>query len=178
MTNTVTETTTTPPTPATMKVFFLKGEQLAAVSRPRPDGETALGASLRSLFKGPTAAEQADDVQTVIPAETRLTQVSISATGKAVVAVTKPFTSGLNDLPEAAADSELQGRLAQVVFTAQQFKDVKAATVSVGGRTIATLTDADYMRPATPPPTPPTPRPSPPNRPPPRCPRRRTSRTS
>ena len=57
-------------------------------------------------------------------------------------------------MPEAAANSELQGRLAQVVFTAEQFKDVKSATVTVAGRTIATLTDADYLKPAKPP-TPP-----------------------
>lgn len=165
VTSTVTETTTTPTAPATMKVFFLKGEQLGPVLRPRPDGETALGAALRSLFKGPTAEEQSQDVQTVIPAGTQLKQVSITAGGKAVVDVTKAFTSGLNDLPEDAADSELQGRLAQVVFTAQQFRDVKAATVSVAGRTIATLTDADYVRPQKPPPKPTTPPTKPPKPP-------------
>ena len=157
VTQTTTETTTAPPAKATMKVFFLKGEQLGPVLRPRPDGATALPAALRSLFAGPTAGEKKADVQTVIPKTTRLTSVTIQNGGTAMVEVTKPFTSGLSKLTEAAAKSELEGRLAQVVFTAEQFNDVKKATVTVGGRTIATLTDAAYVKPQKPPPPPVTP---------------------
>jgi spore germination protein GerM len=85
-----------------VSVWFLRGEQLARVSRP---GTTPADA-VRQLIAGPTAAERKLGYRTYVPAGTRLSSVSV-ANGVATVNVNGWFTSGANGGNRLARLSQL-----------------------------------------------------------------------
>jgi lipoprotein-anchoring transpeptidase ErfK/SrfK len=91
---------------ATVKVWFLQGEQMISVSRP---GDTAEDA-LRQLLAGPTAAEAKRGIETYVPAGTVLRSVTV-ADGLATVDVSLKFALGRDG-------ASLLARLSQVVHTA------------------------------------------------------------
>ena len=88
-----------------VSVFFLRGEQLAHVTRP---GTTALDA-VRQLLAGPTRAEVALGFRTYVPTNTRVLSVKV-ANGIATVDLNERFASGR----DAAS---LLARLSQLVRT-------------------------------------------------------------
>src|SRR3954447_24263345 len=63
------------PAKGRLQVFFLSGEQLAAVRRPGTTAEDAI----RALVAGPTAAERARGFRTNVPASTRVLSVTAAA---------------------------------------------------------------------------------------------------
>src|SRR4051812_4506369 len=77
------------PAKGRLQVFFLRGEQLAAVSRPGTTAEDAI----RALVAGPTAAERARGFSTKIPRSTRVLSVT-AAGGIATVNLGGRFTAG------------------------------------------------------------------------------------
>jgi len=93
------------PAASRVNVYFLRGEQLAAVTRP---GATAADA-VRGLLAGPTPAEARRGFRTYVPAGTRVHAVTV-ANGLATVDLDPRFVSG------RAADS-LLARLSQLVRT-------------------------------------------------------------
>src|SRR4051812_7836930 len=72
-----------------VSVFFLRGEQLARVSRP---GTTPADA-VRQLIAGPTAAEVKLGYRTYVPRATRALSVNV-ANGLATVDLNSAFKSG------------------------------------------------------------------------------------
>lgn len=89
----------------TFSVFFLRGEQLAGVTR---EGASPVDA-VRKLVAGPTSAERKRSVRTYIPGGTQVNALTV-ADGVATVDLSARFISGKD------ADS-LEARLAQVVRT-------------------------------------------------------------
>lgn len=90
----------------TVKVWFLQGEQMIAVSRPGATAEDAV----RQLLAGPTAAETKRGIETYVPSGTTLRSVTV-ANGVATVDLGLKFALGRDG-------ASLLARLSQVVHTA------------------------------------------------------------
>jgi hypothetical protein len=105
----------------TVKVWFLHGEQMDAVSRPGTTAEDAL----RALLRGPNAAERKRGVETYVPAGTKLRSVTV-ADGLATVDVSLKFALGKD------GDS-LLARLSQLVHTATGPEGAKRVRLLVQG---------------------------------------------
>ncbi len=132
-TGTVAPATSTPPPvagePVAIKVYFALNEKMQPVARTSPAGTKAvLKAALESLLAGPTSSEKAGGLSTMVPKGTKLLGVSISA-NVAIVDFNSKFASGGGSL-------SMFDRLAQVVYTATQFPDVKAVTFKLNGKTV------------------------------------------
>jgi L,D-transpeptidase catalytic domain/Sporulation and spore germination/Putative peptidoglycan binding domain len=89
----------------TLKVWLLKGEQLAPVDRP---GATATDA-IEALLNGPTPAERKAGFRTYVPQSASLNSVTV-ANGLATVDMTLPFALG-------GDPASLTARLTQLVKT-------------------------------------------------------------
>jgi len=110
---------------ARVSVYFVRGEQLRAVSRP---GTTALDA-VRQLIAGPTRAERALGFRTYVPPTTHVRSV-IVANGLATVDLTQPFATGTNP------DSML-ARLSELVHTLTGLQGAKSVQLLIDGAATA-----------------------------------------
>jgi hypothetical protein len=68
----------------TVRPWFTEGEQFGTVERRLPPSGTVLVPAIRSLLRGPTAAERAGGAETQIPAGVRLGSLTVSGRGRAV----------------------------------------------------------------------------------------------
>jgi lipoprotein-anchoring transpeptidase ErfK/SrfK len=109
---------------ATVRVSFLRGEQLVQVRRP---GRTPADA-LRQLTAGLTHAETVAGFRTYLPAQTRLRHLTIR-TGIATVDLSSAFGRG--------TDEALLARVTQVVGTLSGFRNVARVSLLVEGKRIA-----------------------------------------
>jgi spore germination protein GerM len=113
--------TTTEPAPTTepamvdVKVYFFRGERLEIAHR-QVEGPGVLRGAINEVLAGPTAADAAAGLTSVIPPATTLRDVSL-ADGQAIVDLSGEYESG-------GGSMSMQGRLGQVVFTATQFDNV------------------------------------------------------
>ena len=123
-------TTTSAPALVDVKVYFLRGERLAIVHRQVP-GPAVLRGALTELLAGPTAAELADGLITVIPAGTTLLDLDLAG-GLATVDLNSAYESGGGSL-------SMMARLAQVVFTATQFDNSDRVSFRLDGEPIDSL---------------------------------------
>lgn len=106
---------------ATVRVWFLRGEQMTAVDRPGSTAEDAI----RALLSGPTAQEVKQGVRTYVPPGTSLRSVTVS-NGLATVDLGEKFVAG--------RDSEsLLARLSQVVHTATGPQGAKRVQLLIKG---------------------------------------------
>jgi hypothetical protein len=112
------------PAGSTVRVSFVRGEQLVQVRRP---GTTAADA-LRQLLAGPTRAESADAFRTYIPAGSRLRRLSI-ASGVATVDLNGSFAS-------RRTDEQLLASVTQLVETLSAFSGVGGVRLLVGGKPV------------------------------------------
>ena len=108
-------------TQATVKVWFLQGEQMIALSRPGATAEDAL----RQLLRGPTQAETKRGVETYVPVGTKLRSVTV-ADGLATVDLSLKFALGRDG-------ASLLARLSQVVHTATGPEGAKRVKLLVQG---------------------------------------------
>jgi peptidoglycan hydrolase-like protein with peptidoglycan-binding domain len=102
------------PAAAHVRVYFLRGEQLAAVSRPAATPADAV----RQLLAGPTPAEVRQGFRTYIPARTRLHSLRIS-NGLATVNLDQSFATGRDEGDMLARLSELVRTLTGLQGTAR-----------------------------------------------------------
>ena len=124
--------TPVPAAPVTVKVYFAYHEKMQPAARALPAGTTAvLKGALEALLAGPTAAEKAAGLVTMVPAGTTLRDVTLSG-HVAVVDFSAAFASGGGSL-------SMTDRLAQVVYTATQFPGVTSVTLKLDGKTIKVL---------------------------------------
>jgi spore germination protein GerM len=130
MTPTTSPSTTSAPALVDVKVYFLRGERLAIVHRQVP-GPAVLRGALAELLAGPTAAELAEGLITVIPAGTTLLDLDL-ADGLATIDLNAAYASGGGSL-------SMMARLAQVVFTATQFDNSDRVTFRLDGEPIDDL---------------------------------------
>jgi peptidoglycan hydrolase-like protein with peptidoglycan-binding domain len=122
-----------PPSPRTVKVFFVKGEQFAARVRPVPPGQPAATAAMHALLAGPTAGERASGIETTLPPRTHLVSVGVRA-GTATVDLSRVRT------PSRASDVSLRpARAAQIVYTLTAIPSVEQVRISVNGVSRATF---------------------------------------
>jgi lipoprotein-anchoring transpeptidase ErfK/SrfK len=106
-----------------VSVYFLRGEQLARVSRP---GATPADA-VRQLLAGPTRAERKLGLRTYVPVGTRLLSVKV-ANGLATVDLNAAFTSG-------ASGGKL-ARLSQLVRTLTGLRGATRVQLLIAGKTV------------------------------------------
>jgi len=126
-----TQTPTPPPSPrgtVTYQLWFAMGEKLFETKRTEPATLGVGTAAMKALLQGPTAAERAAGVATIIPSGTALNGLSIS-NGVATVDLTTVYASGGGSLSE-------QFRLAQVVYTLTQFSTVKGVNFRLDGKPV------------------------------------------
>jgi ABC-type amino acid transport substrate-binding protein len=136
---------------ASVRVYFLQGEQLVAVTRP---GST-VKAAVTALLAGPARAETAKQFPTYVPSGTRLRSVRF-ANGVATVDLGERFAAGRD------AES-LSARITQLVYTVASVPGVKSVRLLVSGGVPLGLfpgyalsrpvTRAQATRPIVPPPT-------------------------
>ena len=108
---------------ATVKVWFLQGEQMVGIDRP---GSTAREA-MDHLLAGPAAAEVKRGVRTYLPKGTTLRSVTV-ANGIATVDLGITFVQGKDD-------ASLLARLSQVVYTASGVEGSTKVRLKVKGGT-------------------------------------------
>jgi germination protein M len=127
-TNPVASTTgsdTTLPAPASLEVWFARGETLVSMQRTHEATLRVATAAIGELLAGPTKAERASGLQSAIPAGTRLLGISIDR-GVATIDLTSEYQSGGGSL-------SMQVRLGQVVYTLTQFPTVKTVSFRLDG---------------------------------------------
>ncbi len=123
--DTTTEADTTLPAPASLEVWFARGEELVSVRRTHEATPRVATAAIEALLAGPTSAERASGIDTAIPAGTRLLGISITG-GVATIDLTSEYQSGGGSL-------SMQERLGQVVYTLTQFPTVKTVSFRLDG---------------------------------------------
>ncbi|HCP61978.1 MAG TPA: hypothetical protein DIU14_05835, partial [Actinobacteria bacterium] len=97
-----TQTPTPPPSPrgtVTYQLWFAMGEKLFETKRTEPATLGVGTAAMKALLQGPTAAERAAGVATIIPSGTALGGLSIS-NGLGTVDLTTVYASGGGSLSE------------------------------------------------------------------------------
>jgi N-acetylmuramoyl-L-alanine amidase len=118
-------TTTASAASPQVRVFFLRGEQLASVPRP---GTTPADA-LKQLLAGPTPAEVKLGFRTYVPAGSRLLSVKV-ANGLATVDVNERFASGSDT-------GSLLARLSQLVRTLTGLQGATRVQLLMNGKPAA-----------------------------------------
>ena len=123
-------TSTTPSQRKSVLAYFLMNEKLRVVGRIVEISDPA--AAVEALLAGPTSAEAAAGMVTLIPAGTEL--LSVTVTGREVrVDLTGVFASG-------GGSMSVLGRLAQMVFTLTQFEGIDTVRFSLDGEPITQIT--------------------------------------
>ncbi len=116
------------PSTITVRLYWVEaGENALGVERTLPYTQAVATASVTALLAGPTTAEQATwpAVSSAIPAGTRLLGLTV-ADGIARVDLSREFESG-------GGTFSVTARLAQVVYTLDQFPTIDAVEFSVEG---------------------------------------------
>jgi hypothetical protein len=116
-------------TGAAVRVYLTRGEQLGVAWRAAPANTPR--AAMRALLAGPTAAERAAGLGTVIPAGTRLRGLAIRSR-VATVDLTRTFESGGGSL-------SMLLRVAQVVHTLTRFPGIDRVAFRLGGRPVEAI---------------------------------------
>jgi hypothetical protein len=115
--------------------YMVRGELLTAVRRQVPAATP--WSAITALFAGPTAAERAQGVLSLIPADARLR--SVRASGNTVtVDVSAAFESGGGSLA-------IRLRVAQVVYTATQFPGITDVRFELDGVPVEMLSGEGVM---------------------------------
>ena len=109
-------------------VYFTRGELFAPVRRDAGDRDR-LEAALAEVVSGPTRREYRHGLRSSIPAATRFLGVALRE-GVATVDLSSAFARGRR------GPITVNARLAQVVFTATQFAEVRAVRILLDGKPV------------------------------------------
>jgi hypothetical protein len=119
------------PAPTTVRLYFLRGEQLGVAERRVKRTSMPATASMKALLAGPSGSEQSAGLGTSIPAGTRLLGLTIDdATAR--VDLSGEFASGGGSLSMTA-------RVAQVVYTLTRFPTVRSVEFLLDGEPLEAL---------------------------------------
>ncbi len=124
-----------------LQAWFTRQGKLFGTQRGVPATASVGRAALDQLLAGPSSAESAAGLQSLIPAGTQLLGLTISA-GTATVDLSSSFTSG-------ASPSTMPLRIAQVVYTLAQFPSVTGVQFKVDGQGVTVLGGVPVQRPQT-----------------------------
>ncbi|MFN2468722.1 MAG: L,D-transpeptidase family protein [Gaiellaceae bacterium] len=134
--------------PASVKVFFTKGEQLAAVTRAVGAGQRPEAVALRALMAGPSATERRAGLRSAIPAGSRLRSVRLLGS---LVRADVHF-AGEGARSGAFALSLRPARTQQVAETLRALEGIRAIELRVDGSPHAVPNAAPDRLPPTDPP--------------------------
>lgn len=118
-----------------LRVSFLRGAEVGTAHRRVAPTQAVARAALEQLVAGPTPAERAAGLGTVIGPDTAIRRLSI-ADGVATIELDPDFGRGYNDATARLAQ-------AQVVFTLTQFPTVRAVRFGAGGSPVSRADFAD-----------------------------------
>ena len=124
-----------------LQAWFTRQGKLFGTQRGVPATASVGHAALDQLLTGPSAAEYAAGLRSLIPASTHLLGLRISA-GIATVDLSSSFTSG-------ASPSAMPLRIAQVVYTLAQFPTVTGVRFEVDGQGVTVLGGVPVQSPQT-----------------------------
>jgi len=124
-------TTTASSGTSSVRVYFSRGEKMAAATRVIPQTQQVGAAAMKALLEGPTATEVEAGMVTCIPQGTTFLGLSIKS-GVATVDLSAEYGSGGGSL-------SMFTRLAQVVFTLTQFPTVDGVRFKLDGELIDML---------------------------------------
>jgi germination protein M len=110
------------------EVWFSRGEKLWPVTRTVPKTSIVGSAAIDALLSGPTAAEQAHGIGTLVPEGTTKLGLNIAA-GTATIDLSSEYQSGGGSL-------SMTMRLAQVVYTITQFPTVQRVALHLDGQPV------------------------------------------
>lgn len=108
-----------------VSLYFVRDGALCAVARSLPSTAAPARATLKALFKGPTASEAAAGVSTTLAGGIELKAISIAG-GEARVDLSARFLASEDD-PELRPT-------AQVVYALTQYSTVRAVSITVDGQ--------------------------------------------
>jgi Immunoglobulin-like domain of bacterial spore germination/Sporulation and spore germination len=137
-------TATSPQTTAgqvSLQAWFTRQGKLFGTQRGVPATASVGRTALDQLLTGPSAAESAAGLRSLIPAGTQLLGLTISS-GTATVDLSSSFTSG-------ASPSTMPLRIAQVVYTLAQFHSVTGVQFKVDGQGVTVLGGVPVQSPQT-----------------------------
>jgi hypothetical protein len=126
MSPTHTGTGSTPPRGPLARIYLLRGDRLAPVSR-RVVGANLPAEAVRELLKGPDPADIARGVSTAVPANTHLLSLDVAG-GTATVDLSTEFGALGGDLQTEA--------VAQIVYTITDSRFVRAVRFAINGKPI------------------------------------------
>lgn len=134
-----TSATTTPATLEVTLYWVSTGENALGVKRTIPYTKAVATATMQELIAGPTAAELKTwpALSSAIPGGTKLLGISV-ANGVARVDLSKEFESG-------GGTFSVTARLAQVVYTLEQFPTVDAVEFYIEGRRVEVFSGEGIM---------------------------------
>ncbi len=115
----------------TYEVWFTRGEHLFVTSRTQPFTVAVGRAALTALLQGPSSAEAAAGVGSVVPDGTELLGLNIED-GIATVDLSGEYDDGGGSL-------SMRMRLAQVVYTITQFDTVQGVEFRLDGEPVETF---------------------------------------
>ena len=124
-----------------LQAWFIRQGKLFGTQRGVPATASVGRTALDQLLTGPSAAESAAGLRSLIPAGTQLLGLTISS-GTATVDLSSSFTS-------AASPSTMPLRIAQVVYTVAQFPSVTGVQFKVDGQGVAVLGGVPVQSPQT-----------------------------
>jgi hypothetical protein len=115
----------------TYEVWFTRGERLFVTKRTQPFTVAVGRAALETMLQGPSDAEAAAGVGTVVPGGTELLGLNIED-GIATVDLSGEYDDGGGSL-------SMRMRLAQVVYTISQFDTVQGVDFRLDGEPVETF---------------------------------------
>jgi hypothetical protein len=124
-----------------LQAWFTRQGKLFGTQRGVPATASVGRAALDQLLAGPSSAEYAAGLRSLIPAGTQLLGLTISS-GTATVDLSSSFTSG-------ASSSTMPLRIAQVVYTLAQFPSVTGVQFKVDGQGVTVLGGVPVQGPQT-----------------------------
>jgi Immunoglobulin-like domain of bacterial spore germination/Sporulation and spore germination len=124
-----------------LQAWFTRQGRLFGAARAVPATVSVGRAALGQLLAGPSSAESAAGLRSLIPAGTQLLGLTISS-GTATVDLSSSFVS-------AASQSTMPLRIAQVVYTVTQFPTVTHVQFKVDGQGVTVLGGVPVQSPQT-----------------------------
>jgi hypothetical protein len=120
-----------PVAPTSLAVYLVHGEHVAPVRRLVPHTSALARASLLALLRGPAATETRSGYSSAIPSGTVLRGLSL-AHGLLTVDLGSRYQEGGGSL-------SMQLRVAQVAFTATQFRSVRRVAFRLDGKPVEAI---------------------------------------
>jgi hypothetical protein len=124
-----------------LQAWFTRQGKLFGTQRGVPATASVGRAALDQLLAGPSSAESAAGLRSLIPAGTQLLGLTVSS-GTATVDLSSSFISG-------ASPSTMPLRIAQVVYTLAQFPTVTGVQFKVDGQGVTVLGGVPVQSPQT-----------------------------